>query len=288
LGKVLVCSLWNHVLSQSRQRYKVDNNCSRFKFRINNSFYSSNNMKTYLSILALLAATAPALAQSAPGSILTDADGEHMIATTGERIPVLRQSGVSTVPIPAARFMRRQAQTPNDTFTPPASCIDDKLACTALAGSGSLKAICIDCVTGFGNGAQVSPSVDCRNSGSSCPVTTSKTVTNTDTISIDISFGANIGDTGSDGVAGSATFGLSTSFSTAIAKGQTLGLSVPQGKIGFLQYQPPAVLGTVVTSQVAANHCNGVAQNNVCGAAPGILATSKDDSLGQYSIVLTG
>lgn len=245
-------------------------------------------MKTYISILALLAVAAPALAQGSNGTILTDANGEHMIASTGDRIPVLRQPGLSSVPIPSSRFMRRQNQTPGTTFTPPASCVDDKLACTALAGSGSLKAVCIDCVKGFGNGAQVSPSIDCRSSGSACPVTTSKTVTNTDTISVDISFGANIGDTGSDGVAGSATFGLSTSFSTAIAKGQSLGLSVPQGKIGFLQYQPPAVLGTVVTSQVIANHCNGVAQNNVCGAAPGILATSKDDSLGQYSIVITG
>ncbi|KAI0152001.1 hypothetical protein F4776DRAFT_599765 [Hypoxylon sp. NC0597] len=213
-----------------------------------------------------------------------DGQGSYVPAATGERVPVLFQGGLTQVtpPGPSTPSIRRRQQT---TFNPPQSCFNDVLVCQAFADSGELKATCVNCVTGLGQGARASSNIDCRGQTSSCPITVSRSITITDTISAEISFGVTIGDTGKSGASGDARFGFGVSFSISTTRGQTLGLSVPPGHIGFLQYQPPAVLGTVVSSLATNEFCND-AGHNVCGASPGILATENNDNSGQYSIVL--
>lgn len=232
-----------------------------------------------------------------------DGNGEYMIAANGQRIPVFRQAGVTNITasdtsslavsthVSSGRHRRGRrhaiSKRQQNTFTPPDGCTNSQFSCTALADSGSLVATCVNCVTGFGQGSAASASVDCRASNADCPVTLISSVATTDTISVDITFGATIGDTGKDGASGTATFGLGVSFATTTTHGTNLGLQVPAGHIGFVQYQPPAVLGTVVTSQGRSSFCNGGVGNMICGASAGILATTKDDTNGQYSIVLT-
>ncbi|KAI1411211.1 hypothetical protein F5Y13DRAFT_201419 [Hypoxylon sp. FL1857] len=216
--------------------------------------------------------------------VLEDDEGFHVIAANGERVPVLYQRGLSQVTPPgvsASSINRRQSTT----FSPPQSCFNDLLVCKSFADSGELKATCVNCVTGLGQGARASTTIDCRGQDMPCPITLSNSITITDTISTEISFGVTIGDTGKDGANGDARFGFGASFSIATTHGQTLQLSVPKNQIGFLQYQPPAVLGTVVTSLSTNEFCND-AGHNICGASPGILATAINDNSGRYSIVL--
>ncbi|RYP63700.1 hypothetical protein DL769_006894 [Monosporascus sp. CRB-8-3] len=216
--------------------------------------------------------------------IMEDDQGSYVLAGNGERVPVLFQESLTQVTpsgLSASYIERRQG----NTFNPPQSCFNDGLVCQSFADSGELKATCVNCVAGLGQGTRASANVDCRGQSSSCPITVSKSITVTDTISLEVSLGVTIGDTGMDGANGDARFGFGVSFSVATTRGQTLGLSVPAGHIGFLQYQPPAVLGTVVSSLSTNEFCND-AGHNICGAAPGILATANNDNSGQYSIVV--
>ncbi|KAI1138890.1 hypothetical protein F5Y05DRAFT_382817 [Hypoxylon sp. FL0543] len=213
--------------------------------------------------------------------IAEDEQGLHVVAANGQRVPVIFQRSLDLVSPPSSPIARRQ----DNTYNPPQSCVNDELVCKSFADSGELKATCVNCVAGLGQGARASKNVDCRNQNAPCPITLLSSITVTDTISADVSFGVTIGDTGEDGANGDARFGFGVSFSVATSHGQNLGLSVPQGHIGFLQYQPAAVLGTVVSSLATNEFCND-SGHNVCGAAPGILATSSDDNSGQYSIVL--
>jgi hypothetical protein len=207
--------------------------------------------------------------------------GEYLVAKTGEAIPVLRQKGTTQVDV--SRFHKRQSTT----FTPPSSCFASSAVCEAEANENNVVAYCVDCVNGLGNGASVSSSIDCRASSSACSVTISDSITVTN--SIDLAFGVtgNLAGTGEILTGSTVNFGFGASFSVSTTHGQSLGLTIPPGEIGFIQYQPPAVLGTVVETFVGANNgnlCNG---DDICSASPGIIASSADDTNGQYSVVIT-
>lgn len=220
--------------------------------------------------------------------IFTDAKGDFLLSTTGRRVAVIYRNTTSDLDaeLAAGALEKRQSQT----FNPPSSCFIDANTCKSLASSGSLRAYCVDCVQGLGNGVKASTSakIDCRNSGGPCIVTFTKSVTVTNTISMDISFGATIGDTGKAGANGMANFGFSSSISIATSSATSEGLSIPQGKIGYVQFQPQALLGTVVTTTSKSNNlCDSLGINKICGAKPGLIVSSNEDSQGQYSIVLT-
>ncbi|KAK7427761.1 hypothetical protein QQZ08_005699 [Neonectria magnoliae] len=217
--------------------------------------------------------------------IHTDEKGDFLLSTTGRRVPVIYRNDISDFEEPENEpLVKRQSQT----FDPPDSCILDATTCQSLADSGSLKALCVNCRQGLGNGVKASnsASIDCRNSGGPCPVTFTDTVTVTDTISEDITFGATIGDTGKDGASGMASFGFGVSVSIATSNAVAEGLLIPQGKIGYVQFQPQAQLGTVVTTSSKGNVCDSLGLNKICGAKPGILVSSSNDADGSYSVVL--
>ncbi|KAI0007271.1 hypothetical protein F4779DRAFT_619804 [Xylariaceae sp. FL0662B] len=226
----------------------------------------------------------------------SDAEGEYMMALTGERIPVYRQQDLS----PARAFGEAGlSKRQTTTFNPPVTCFLPVATCQGFGNINDIEADCVNCVMGLGNGNRASRDIDCRNSKTDCAITFMSSVTVTDTVSVDISFGASIGFTGQ--IEGSATFGFGVgfSFSTATTKGQSLGLNVPAGHIGFAQYQPPAVLGSVISTPGGTNDgiregqiqlcstATGFDGNLICQEATGILATSGSDNAGQYSVVLT-
>ncbi|KAH8900661.1 hypothetical protein GQ53DRAFT_863204 [Thozetella sp. PMI_491] len=227
----------------------------------------------------------PLSKRSTASGILKDEQGSYVIAANGDRVSVLFQEGLTLV-TPAGPTARGIYHRQSTTWRPPSDCGNTLLVCKALADSGQLKATCIDCVQGFGAGVRASRDIDCRQQTSPCQITVLESVTVTDTISVDVSFGITFGDTGKDGASGDARFGFGASFSIATTHGQNLQLAVEPGHVGFLQYQPTALLGTVVSSIATNEFCNDVS-HNICGAAPGALATSNDDSGGKYSIVLT-
>lgn len=217
--------------------------------------------------------------------IHNDKKGDYLLSSTGRRVPVIYRNEMLELELENGPIAKRQSQT----FTPPSSCMLDSGTCQSLADSGSLKALCIDCEQGLGDGVKASGSaaIDCRNSGGPCPVTFTDTITVTDTISTSITFGATIGDTGKSGANGNADFGFGASVSISTAHGTSEGLLIPQGKIGFVQFQPQAQLGTVVTSSSQGNVCDSEGLNKICGAEPGILVSNSNDADGQYSVVLT-
>lgn len=221
------------------------------------------------------------------GIVYTDGKGDYLLSFTGQRVPVMYRNETSDLELDNSPTEKRQSQT----FTPPSNCVLDSNTCQSLADSGQLKALCVDCEQGLGNGVKASGSsmIDCRNSGGPCPVTFTDSVTVTDTISESITFGANIGDTGAEGegVQGTASFGFGLSVSVATTHGTTQGLLIPQGKIGFVQFQPQARVGTVVTTSSKGNVCDSSGLNKICGAQPGILVSSSNDADGQYSVVLS-
>lgn len=219
------------------------------------------------------------------GVIHTDEKGDYLLSSTGRRVPVVYQNETSEVEVNSSPIEKRQSQT----FNPPSNCVLDSGTCQSLADSGQLKALCVDCEQGLGNGVKASGSsmIDCRNSGGPCPVTFSDSITVTDTISESITFGATIGDTGKDGANGNANFNFGISVSIATTHGTSEGLLIPQGKIGFVQFQPQAQLGTVVTTSSSGNVCDSAGLNKICGAQPGILVSSNNDADGQYSVVLS-
>lgn len=175
----------------------------------------------------------------------------------------------------------------SDTFYPPDDCYLDDQTCQSLADSGALKAVCVNCVQGYADGSKASAEANCKDSGTSCPITFTDTVTVTNSISADISFGATIGDTASSGgqLSGSFTFGYSFSITTSNAV--SVGLSIPVGKSGYVDFAPQAVLGTVVTTTSNGNVCDAAGLNKICGARPGKVITSKEDIDGLYSVHLT-
>lgn len=219
------------------------------------------------------------------GIVYTDEKGDYLLSSTGRRVPVTFRNETSDLELDNSPIEKRQSQT----FSPPSSCVLDSSTCQSLADSGQLRALCVDCEQGLGNGVKASGSsmIDCRNSGGPCPVTFTDSVTVTDTISESITFGATIGDTGKDGASGNANFGFGWSVSVATTHGTSEGLLIPQGKIGFVQFQPQAQLGTVVTTSAQGNVCDSAGLNKICGAQPGILVSSSNDSDGQYSVVLS-
>ncbi|PON20017.1 hypothetical protein TGAM01_v211111 [Trichoderma gamsii] len=223
------------------------------------------------------------------GVVHTDDKGDYLLNFAGQRVPILyrNETDLENLELDDSPLQKRQSQT----FTPPDNCVLDSGTCQSLADSGQLKALCVDCQLGVGNGVKASGTsmIDCRNSGGPCPVTFTDSVTVTDTISESITFGANIGDTGAEGegVQGTASFGFGVSVSVATSHGTTQGLLIPQGKIGFVQFQPQARLGTVVTTSSKGNVCDSSGLNKICGAQPGILVSSSNDADGQYSIVLS-
>jgi hypothetical protein len=217
--------------------------------------------------------------------IRNDGKGDYLLSTAGRRVPVIYRNETLDLELENGPMVKRQSQT----FTPPSNCMLDSGTCQSLADSGSLKALCVNCEQGLGDGVKASGSaaIDCRNSGGPCPVTFTDTVTVTDTISTSITFGATIGDTGKSGANGNAEFGFGVSVSISTSHATAEGLLIPQGKIGFVQFQPQAQLGTVVTSSSQGNVCDSEGLNKICGAQPGILVSSSNDSDGQYSVVLT-
>jgi hypothetical protein len=220
------------------------------------------------------------------GVVYTDDKGDYLLSFAGQRVPVLYHNETD-LELDDSPLEKRQSQT----FSPPDNCVLDSGTCQSLADSGQLRALCVDCEQGVGNGVKASGSsmIDCRNSGGPCPVTFTDSVTVTDTISESITFGANIGDTGAEGegVQGTASFGFGLSVSIATTHGTTQGLLIPQGKIGYVQFQPQAMLGTVVTTSSKGNVCDSAGLNKICGAQPGILVSSSNDADGQYSVVLS-
>lgn len=218
------------------------------------------------------------------GIIYTDEKGDYLLSSTGRRVPIMYHNETS-LELDKAPIQKRQSQT----FSPPDNCVLDSNTCQSLADSGQLRALCVNCEQGLGSGVKASGSsmIDCRNSGGPCPVTFTDSVTVTDTISESITFGATIGDTGKDGASGNANFGFGFSVSIATTHGTSEGLLIPQGKIGFVQFQPQAQLGTVVTTSSQGNVCDSAGLNKVCGAQPGILVSSSNDADGQYSVVLS-
>ncbi|KAL1845869.1 hypothetical protein VTK73DRAFT_419 [Phialemonium thermophilum] len=221
------------------------------------------------------------------GVIYTDDKGDYLLSSTGQRVPVIYRNETEMEAELAKNSVVSKRQS--TTFTPPDGCVLDSSTCQSLADSGSLKALCVDCEQGLGNGVKASngPSIDCRNSGGPCPVTFTDTVTVTDTIDSSITFGATIGDTGKDGGSGTASFGFGVSVSVATSTATAVGLLIPQGKIGYIQFRPQAMLGTVVTTSSNGNVCDSLGLNKICGASPGILVSSSNDADGQYSVVLT-
>ncbi|KAH0531161.1 hypothetical protein TsFJ059_000027 [Trichoderma semiorbis] len=219
------------------------------------------------------------------GVIHTDEKGDYLLSSTGRRVPVVYHNETLEAELNSSPIEKRQSQT----FNPPSNCVLDSGTCQSLADSGQLKALCVDCEQGLGNGVKASGSsmIDCRNSGGPCPVTFTDSVTVTDTISESITFGATIGDTGKDGANGNANFNFGISVSIATTHGTSEGLLIPQGKIGFVQFQPQAQLGTVVTTSSSGNVCDSAGLNKICGAQPGILVSSNNDADGQYSVVLS-
>ena len=218
----------------------------------------------------------------------TDEEGDLpldlSLGTTGRGGTVINRNVKSdSEELAGAPNVERQSTT----FTPPDDCFLDAATCQSLADSGLLKARCVNCVQDFGPGVQASGSsqIDCRNSGSACIVTYTDTVTVTDTIEFGIKFGATIGDTGTIGGNGDASFNFGESISIATAHATAQGLSIPQGKMGYVQFQPQAFLGTVVTTTADGNVCDSAGLNKICGAAPGIIVSSNDDGVGRYSIV---
>ncbi|KAL2202439.1 hypothetical protein CC79DRAFT_1372612 [Sarocladium strictum] len=174
----------------------------------------------------------------------------------------------------------------DNTYTPPDDCYLDAQTCQSLADSGSLKAICVNCVSGYGDGFKASAEVDCHNSGTPCPITFTNTVTVTQGISADISFGASIGNTESTGsVSGTFSFGYSFSISTSHAT--AVGLSIPVDQSGYVDFAPQAALGTVVTTSSSGNVCDAAGLNKICGAKPGKIITSDKDENGKYSVHIT-
>ncbi|KAI5460913.1 hypothetical protein BGZ63DRAFT_357699 [Mariannaea sp. PMI_226] len=235
------------------------------------------------------------------GILYHDDQGDFMVNDAGQRIPVmyisesamlgergeenLEERGEEKLEKGAEEMLeKRQSQT----FSPPDSCILDSTTCKALTDSHALNAICIDCRQGFGNGVKVSAasSIDCRFSGGPCPVQFIDTVTVTNTFSLDMSISATIGDTGKDGGNGQATFGFGWSIAISVAHATVQGLLIPQGKIGYVQFQPQAYLGTVVTTTAKGNVCDSLGLNKICASSPGIINSSSDDRTGQYSVVL--
>ncbi|KAL7940398.1 hypothetical protein V8C42DRAFT_356271 [Trichoderma barbatum] len=219
------------------------------------------------------------------GIVYTDEEGDYLLSDTGRRVPVIYRNETSDLELDNSLIEKRQSQT----FSPPSNCVLDSNTCQSLADSGQLRALCVDCQQGLGNGVKASGSsmIDCRNSGGPCPVTFTDSVTVTDTISESITFGATIGDTGKDGANGNANFNFGVSVSIATMHGTSEGLLIPQGKIGFVQFQPQAQLGTVVTTSSRGNVCDSAGLNKICGAQPGILVSSSTDADGQYSVVLS-
>lgn len=174
----------------------------------------------------------------------------------------------------------------DNTYTPPDDCYLDAQTCQSLADSGSLKAICVNCVQGYGDGFKASAEVDCKDSGTPCPITFTNTVTVSQSISADISFGASIGDTATTGsVSGTFSFGYSFSVSTSHAT--AVGLSIPVDQSGYVDFAPQAALGTVVTTTSTGNVCDAAGLNKICGAQPGKIITSDKDENGKYSVHIT-
>lgn len=230
--------------------------------------------------------TVPAIEEKrSQGVIHTDEKGDYLLSSTGRRVPVVYHNETLEAELNSSPIEKRQSQT----FNPPSNCVLDSGTCQSLADSGQLRALCVDCEQGLGNGVKASGSsmIDCRNSGGPCPVTFSDSITVTDTISESITFGATIGDTGKDGANGNANFNFGISVSIATTHGTSEGLLIPQGKIGFVQFQPQAQLGTVVTTSSQGNVCDSAGLNKICGAQPGILVSSNNDADGQYSVVLS-
>ncbi|KAK4079066.1 hypothetical protein Trihar35433_171 [Trichoderma harzianum] len=230
--------------------------------------------------------TVPAIEEKrSQGVIHTDEKGDYLLSSTGRRVPVVYHNETLEAELNSSPIEKRQSQT----FSPPSNCVLDSGTCQSLADSGQLRALCVDCEQGLGNGVKASGSsmIDCRNSGGPCPVTFSDSITVTDTISESITFGATIGDTGKDGANGNANFNFGISVSIATTHGTSEGLLIPQGKIGFVQFQPQAQLGTVVTTSSQGNVCDSAGLNKICGAQPGILVSSNNDADGQYSVVLS-
>ncbi|EHK22100.1 uncharacterized protein TRIVIDRAFT_222460 [Trichoderma virens Gv29-8] len=219
------------------------------------------------------------------GVVYKDDEGDYLLSSTGRRIQVVYRNETLDLELDSSPIEKRQSQT----FSPPSNCMLDSNTCQSLADSGQLRALCLDCEQGLGNGVKASGSstIDCRNSGGPCPVTFTDSVTVTDTISESITFGATIGDTGKDGANGNANFNFGLSVSIATTHGTSEGLLIPQGKIGFVQFQPQAQLGTVVTTSSQGNVCDSAGLNKICGAQPGILVSSSNDADGQYSVVLS-
>ncbi|KAL7931419.1 hypothetical protein V8C35DRAFT_323832 [Trichoderma chlorosporum] len=219
------------------------------------------------------------------GVVYTDEKGDYLLSSTGRRVSVVYRNETSDLELDNSPIEKRQSQT----FNSPSNCVLDSNTCQSLADSGQLRALCVDCEQGLGNGVKASGSsmIDCRNSGGPCPVTFTDSVTVTDTISESITFGATIGDTGKDGGSGNANFNFGVSVSIATTHGTSEGLLIPQGKIGFVQFQPQAQLGTVVTTSSQGNVCDSAGLNKICGAQPGILVSSSNDADGQYSVVLS-
>ena len=223
--------------------------------------------------------------RKALGVIHTDEDGDYLLTTAGRRVAVIYRNDAAESEHSGHSIVKRQS----DTFAPPSDYFLDSGTCQSLASSGTLKAICVDCVQGLGNGVKASNSaeIDCRNAGSPCVVTFTQSVTVTDTFSIDITFGGTIGDTGESGANGMATFGFGESVSIATSTATAEALSIPVGKVGYVQFQPQALLGTVVTTTASGPVCDSLGLNKICGAAPGIVNSSDKDSDGKYSVVLT-
>ncbi|KAM0245015.1 hypothetical protein ACHAQJ_010665 [Trichoderma viride] len=217
--------------------------------------------------------------------IRTDEKGDYLLSTKGRRVSVIYSNETLESELENDSIEKRQSQT----FNPPSNCMLDSGTCQSLANSGQLKALCVDCQQGLGNGVKASnlATIDCRNSGAACPATFTDSVTVTDTISTSITFGANIGDTGEDGAQGTASFGFGASVAVATTHGTSEALSIPEGKIGYIQFRPQARLGTVVTTSSNGNVCDSLGLNKICGAQPGILVSSSNDADGEYSVVLT-
>jgi hypothetical protein len=241
----------------------------------------------------------------ASSEVMTDHVGHYMIAADGTRIPVYYQNSTSPGgPWPgkaasAPRNISKRQSQPTSTYNPPQGCTFDTSTCTSAGKDEGFLAICVDCVTGqLGPGFRASPNQDCSNDAAPCPITFMESVTVTNTVSF--SLGADFGNSGEEDADASISFGLSDSFSVAVTRGVSFGLTVPVGHVGFAQYQPPADAGSIalvpasVGGQILFGHenicgfngANPSKTNMVCEVNTGFLSTMGNDMNGQYSLVL--
>lgn len=227
-------------------------------------------------------------------TLKSDDEGEYMMAGNGQRIPVCRQEDVSEPMLSDTTLLRKRQST---TYEPPEDCFRSVATCNSYAELGVIEVDCINCIHGVGVGQRASATIDCRASTSDCPVAVSESITVTDTVWEEVGFGVEEGFSGEmDGVGTSTSVGFQFSwghsFSVATERGQTLTLNIPAGNVGFLQYQPPALLGTVASAlEGTAESVNGGGSlcdgNKLCRTTVGVITSENNDQNGQYSVVVT-